>query len=122
MTLGGTIATNGSNWATVGWLIDNEGTAFNVFGGTFLAPGGSTLNNPSGAKGNWDSVTASTLINNANMHVTYDTGLIIYPTGTVPVAGSATINQAACIKSAGPPTVIGYCSTVVGSGGGCTCN
>ncbi len=36
--------------------------------------------------------------------------------------GTPTANQAACIKSAGPPVVIGYCSTVVGSGGGCTCN
>lgn len=33
-----------------------------------------------------------------------------------------TVNQAACIKSAGPPVVIGYCSTVVSSGGACTCN
>jgi hypothetical protein len=36
--------------------------------------------------------------------------------------GTPTVNQAACIKAAGPPVVIGYCSTVVGAGGACTCN
>lgn len=40
----------------------------------------------------------------------------------IPNVGSPTANQAACIKSLGPPVVIGYCSTVVGSSGGCTCN
>ena len=40
----------------------------------------------------------------------------------VPQVGTPTVNQAACIKSAGPPVVIGYCSTVVGAGGACTCN
>ena len=33
-----------------------------------------------------------------------------------------TVGQAACIKSTGPPVTIGYCSTVVGAGGACTCN
>ena len=39
-------------------------------------------------------------------------------------AGSTgpTVNHAACIKSSGPPAVIGYCSTVVDSSGACTCN
>ncbi|MBB5059096.1 hypothetical protein HDF16_003819 [Granulicella aggregans] len=37
--------------------------------------------------------------------------------GTPPVVG-----QAACIKAAGPPVVIGYCSTAIGSTGACTCN
>ena len=39
-----------------------------------------------------------------------------------PTVGTPTVGQAACIKSAGPPVVIGYCSTVVSSGGACTCN
>lgn len=30
--------------------------------------------------------------------------------------------HAACIKSAGPPVVMGFCSTAVRSDGGCTCN
>lgn len=40
----------------------------------------------------------------------------------VPTTVTPTPGQAACIKSAGPPVVIGYCSTVVGSTGACTCN
>ena len=40
----------------------------------------------------------------------------------VPQVGTPTAGYAACIKAAGPPVVIGYCSTVVGSGGTCTCN
>lgn len=37
-------------------------------------------------------------------------------------AGSPTTGQASCIKATGPPVVIGYCSSVVGAGGACTCN
>ena len=40
----------------------------------------------------------------------------------VPTVGAPTAGQAACIKAAGPPVVIGYCSTVVSSSGVCTCN
>lgn len=40
----------------------------------------------------------------------------------LPITGTPTAGQAACIKSAGPPVVIGYCSSVVGVGGACTCN
>jgi hypothetical protein len=39
-----------------------------------------------------------------------------------PTVASPTVNHAACIKAAGPPVVIGYCSTVVDSSGACTCN
>ena len=42
--------------------------------------------------------------------------------GTAPAVGTPTVGQAACIKAAGPPVVIGYCSSVVSSGGACTCN
>jgi hypothetical protein len=40
----------------------------------------------------------------------------------VPQVGGPKVNQAACIKAAGPPVVIGYCSSVVSAGGACTCN
>lgn len=50
------------------------------------------------------------------------TGTITNGSNTVPNVGTPTVNQAACIKAAGPPVVIGYCSTVVSSGGACTCN
>jgi hypothetical protein len=43
-------------------------------------------------------------------------------TSAVPQVGTPTVNSAACIKAAGPPVVIGYCSTVVSSTGTCTCN
>jgi hypothetical protein len=45
--------------------------------------------------------------------------------GTAPVpvtTASPTVGQAACIKSTGPPIVLGTCSTVVSSSGACTCN
>lgn len=57
------------------------------------------------------------------------TGVTIGTSGTtitnsnlIPQVGTPTVGQAACIKAAGPPVLIGYCSTVVGSGGACTCN
>ena len=50
------------------------------------------------------------------------TGVITNGTNTVPNVGAPTVGQAACIKAAGPPVVIGYCSTVVSAGGACTCN
>jgi hypothetical protein len=40
----------------------------------------------------------------------------------LPQVGTPTAGHAACIKSAGPPVVIGFCSTQPDSGGACTCN
>ncbi|MFZ0299797.1 MAG: hypothetical protein WAM13_15710 [Candidatus Sulfotelmatobacter sp.] len=40
----------------------------------------------------------------------------------VPTVGAPTVGHASCIKSSGPPVVIGYCSTMVLSTGSCTCN
>jgi hypothetical protein len=39
------------------------------------------------------------------------------PSVTTPIAG-----QTACIKTVGPPIIIGTCSTIVGASGSCTCN
>jgi Pectate lyase superfamily protein len=36
--------------------------------------------------------------------------------------GSSTLGRATCIKSPGPPVVIGFCSTKINSSGSCTCN
>jgi hypothetical protein len=55
--------------------------------------------------------------NNLNGTLTFGTS-----PNTVPVTGTPTVSQATCVKSAGPPVVIGYCSTVVSAGGACTCN
>jgi hypothetical protein len=40
----------------------------------------------------------------------------------IPQVESPLVGYAACIKSAGPPVVIGYCSTSLSSSGACTCN
>jgi hypothetical protein len=50
------------------------------------------------------------------------TGTPITNTSLVPQVGTPTVGQAACIKAAGPPVIIGFCSAVVGAGGACTCN
>jgi len=42
--------------------------------------------------------------------------------GCLTPSGTPVVNHAACIKAAGPPVTIGYCSTVVASDGSCTCN
>jgi hypothetical protein len=58
---------------------------------------------------------------NAGGVTNYPQGLTIGGSNSVPVVGSPTVGHAACIKSAGPPIVIGYCSTTPTSGT-CTCN
>jgi hypothetical protein len=40
----------------------------------------------------------------------------------VPTVATPTAGHAACIKSAGPPVLIGYCSTQPDASGNCTCN
>jgi hypothetical protein len=47
---------------------------------------------------------------------------IVSSAGSVPHVGHPTVGNASCIKSSGPPIVIGYCSTAVSSSGSCTCN
>jgi Pectate lyase superfamily protein len=37
-------------------------------------------------------------------------------------AGSSSAGKAVCVKSPGPPIVMGFCSTKVSSSGSCTCN
>jgi hypothetical protein len=51
-----------------------------------------------------------------------DGGAPIATANAIPTVGTLTVGRAACIKAAGPPVVIGYCSTVVSSSGACTCN
>lgn len=49
-------------------------------------------------------------------------GATISNTNAVPQIGTPPAGQAACIKSVGPPIVIGQCTTAVGAGGACTCS
>jgi hypothetical protein len=48
------------------------------------------------------------------------------PAPTIPSSSlgiqSSALGRASCIKSPGPPVVIGFCSTKVSSSGSCTCN
>ena len=49
-------------------------------------------------------------------------GAPIATANAIPTVGTPTVGSAACIKAAGPPVVIGFCSTGVNSSGACTCN
>jgi hypothetical protein len=49
-------------------------------------------------------------------------GVTILNSSTLPQVGAPTVGKASCIKAAGPPVVIGFCSTVVDATGACTCN
>jgi hypothetical protein len=40
---------------------------------------------------------------------------------TIPISGTGAVNQAVCQFSAGPPVVLGHCTSVVSAGGSCTC-
>lgn len=57
-----------------------------------------------------------------SLDLTIGGGVHITNTSSLPQVGTPTISHSTCVKSAGPPVVIGYCSTVVASDGTCTCN
>ncbi|MGC1784166.1 MAG: glycosyl hydrolase family 28-related protein [Acidobacteriaceae bacterium] len=60
----------------------------------------------------------------ATIDISYDSTNRPAPTIASPLLGirSSTLGRATCIKSPGPPVVIGFCSTKVSSSGSCTCN
>jgi hypothetical protein len=59
----------------------------------------------------------------AKIDISYDSTNRLPPTSwEVPQIETPAPGHAACIKSAGPPVVLGFCSTAVGSSGACTCN
>jgi hypothetical protein len=60
--------------------------------------------------------------NSMKLAGTLETTGVKIGSNTAPVVVAPTVNRAACIKAAGPPVIIGYCSTVVSAGGACTCN
>jgi hypothetical protein len=66
----------------------------------------------------WVSLSVSSLANTPGALSVFWSQMVAISITT----GTPTAGQAACIKSAGPPVVVGYCSTVVGSTGACTCN
>jgi Pectate lyase superfamily protein len=61
--------------------------------------------------------------NQARIDISYDsTNKPPATTSTLPQMGQAAVGHATCIKSAGPPVTLGYCSTAMNSSGSCTCN
>ena len=49
-------------------------------------------------------------------------GVAIATSTAIPQVEAPAAGQAACIKAAGPPVILGFCSTAVGPTGSCTCN
>ena len=98
------------------WDTDLLATSLTFYGATAM-----TSKQGTGAKvqASTGSATASGNIFKADANGnTVDGGIAA---SAIPTTGSPTAGQAACIYSSGPPVVIGKCTTVVGSGGACTC-
>ena len=70
----------------------------------------------------WPYLLRST--NQSRIDISYDSTNAPPPAAsTVPQTGGAPLaGHGACIKSAGPPVVIGYCSTALDASGACACN
>ena len=119
-----------------GFLADPTGSAGGNY--NFLPPfqlsdlsatnnSGQWLAAPSGHAGIYSNLGAGTLAtwyvatqspgdnSNKSASTAYVATAITLTTGT------PTVGQAACIYAAGPPVVIGKCTSVVGAGGACTC-
>ncbi len=128
-------ANDGADWQ------NNSGCQNSLYGGLFNAPLGT--NESAIATGLADSYSAvedvdivgayqhgwifpvgtGRLINvSTGSLANLGTPTIISSAGTVPHVGNSSVGNATCIKSNGPPIVIGYCSTAVNSSGSCTCN
>jgi Pectate lyase superfamily protein len=75
--------------------------------------------------GNYPTQWPYTLKNStqSRIDITYDSTNQPPPTtSTIPQVSAPLANHGACIKSVGPPPVIGYCSTALEASGTCTCN
>lgn len=67
--------------------------------------------------------TSSSVGNNQKLDsISIGAGASTNNSSSIPQTGTTTPNRAACVKAAGPPVVIGYCSTAVDRSGVCTCN
>jgi hypothetical protein len=92
-----------------------------ITGSNFLTPDGmwhwNTARVPAG-----EPSTANDIGELSSSGFEFGGGVTISSSTVVPQVGTPTVGHASCIKSAGPPVVIGYCSSVVASDGTCTCN
>lgn len=113
-------------------IITHAGVSSGPYGGLQDSRDGNVdfVNGPNGGRivNNANSTVLETWDNNAaNPHnflrpITIGGGAAISTSSALPQVGTPTVGKAACIKAAGPPVVIGFCSTVVDATGGCTCN
>ncbi len=120
-------ANGGSPAAGVEYLAINASPSTGITGtvltDTALTSGYYTLAGTGGLLGNGhlnDGVTTAGTITSTEP-VAMATGSAVNGS-LIPVVAAPMVGQAACIKAAGPPVQIGYCSTVVSSTGSCTCN
>jgi hypothetical protein len=106
------------------WYIDNTGTLLRISNG-LTGPGtnpvsvdpNGNLDIPSGAEYLYNGAQ----INFTNLAGSASTAQL--PNSAAQVDSTTpTSGIVACVKTIGPPVVLGYCSTIVGSGGSCTCN
>jgi hypothetical protein len=106
------------------WYIDNTGTLLRISNG-LTGPGTNPVSiDPNG---NFDIPSgAEYLYNGAQINFTNLAGSAStaqLPNSAAQVDSTTpTSGIVACVKTIGPPVVLGYCSTVVGAGGSCTCN
>ena len=112
--------------------LTQTGTNFTLTGGPTaldaVSVGGSQ--NLTGVQGTAGTAiaAASGTFTNGNLRSTnatgdeVDSGITTAHINALPTVGTPIVGQAACVKAAGPPVVIGFCSTVVSSSGACTCN
>ena len=124
------------------WLTNFTNKNINVSNVTFTNIGGNVIFNDGGtlsiSNSTFDLIGGTTatigVLTNGGVAVTTVHGLTFNTAPTTaystaaggvnivdPIVGAPTAGQAACIKAAGPPVQIGYCSTTP-TGGSCTCN
>lgn len=102
----GTNQVNTGISGVIGWTANNNAT-FNPDTG-FSRDAAGTIDAGNGTLGNKSAtIKAAHLFAGVN---------------EVTVTAASTTTQAMCLKSAGPPVVLGICASVVSAGGSCTCN
>lgn len=110
---------NGSSTLFPGWLLQEQlGTGTNPNSNFSIFPFNSTGTPQIDLNANTE------VFGNLNMtgNLQWGGGALINNSNGIPQVGTPLAGHAACIKFAGPPVVIGYCSTAPTSSGTCTCN
>jgi hypothetical protein len=127
------VANTSANYTNYALQCDAQGILNTPTGGTVTSIGITTANGVSGSSSGGAAPrltvtlgaitpTSTNGVSAATMAFNDATSSIQTQLNTKLTASAPTVGQAACIKAAGPPVVIGFCSTVVGADGSCTCN